>query len=160
MKSSFPMSIKAIVGSSVISLSSSHVEIPCSEISHILVEFGNEITIPKEDFELPLLLTGSDMNVSLKDNVTTNIDGEELHMLVYQGDSNFTVIQKVCTSNEELEIIETNGDLIMTINGFAILEENKVSYTYNDVEIVIYGDDMNINAYFDVANGIEVSWSK
>ena len=117
-------------------------------------------SVPKEDFELPLLLTGSDMNVSLKDNVTTNIDGEELHMLVYQGDSNFTVIQKVCTSNEELEIIETNGDLIMTINGFAILEENKVSYTYNDVEIVIYGDDMNINAYFDVANGIEVSWSK
>lgn len=114
----------------------------------------------KGDFELPLLLTGSDMNINLKDNVTTKIDGEELHMLVYEGDSNFTVIQKVCTSNSVLEVIETDGELVMTINGFAILEENKVSYVYNNIEVVIYGDDMSVNAYFDVANGIEVSWSK
>ncbi len=114
----------------------------------------------KDEFELPLLLTGSDMNISLKDNVTTKIDGEELHMLVYEGDSNFTVIQKVCNSSSVLEVIETDGELVMTINGFAILEENKVSYVYNNVEVVIYGDGMSVNAYFDIANGIEVSWSK
>ena len=114
----------------------------------------------KNEFELPLLLTGSDMNISLKDNVTTKIDGEELHILVYEGDSNFTVIQKVCNSSSVLEIIETDGDLVMTINGFAILEDNKVSYVYNNVEVVIYGDGMSVNTYFDVANGIEVSWNK
>ena len=110
--------------------------------------------------ELPLLLTGSHMNITLKDNVTTNIDGEELHMLVYEGDSNFTVIQKVCSSNSVLEIIETDGDLVMTINGFGILESNKVSYIYNNVEVVIYGDGMSVNAYLDVVNGMEVSWNK
>ena len=114
----------------------------------------------KSEIELPLLLTGSNLNASLKDNVTTKIDGEELHMLVYTGDSNFTVIEKMCSASSELEMIETDGELIMTINGFAILEENKVSYVYNNVEVVIYGDGMSVNAYFDIANGIEVSWSK
>ena len=114
----------------------------------------------KEEFELPLLLTGSNLNINLKDNVTTKIDGEELHMLVYEGDSNFTVIQKVCSSYTELEMIDTDGELVMTINGFAILEDNKVSYVYNDIEIVIYGNDMSVNTYFEVANGIEVAWNK
>ena len=114
----------------------------------------------KEEFELPLLLTGSDMNINLKDNVTTKIDGEELHMLVYEGDSNFTVLEKVCSANQEMTIIDTDGELFMTINGFAILEDSKVSYIYNNVEVVIYGDSMSVNSYFDVANGIEVSWSK
>lgn len=120
-----------------------------------LVSGGN-----KEDFDLPLLLTGSDMNINLKDNVTTKIDGEELHMLVYEGDSNFTVLEKVCTSSSELVINETNGELVMTINGFAILEDNKVSYIYNDIEVVIYGDGLSVNNYFNVANGIEVAWNK
>lgn len=120
-----------------------------------LVSGGN-----KEDFDLPLLLTGSDMNINLKDNVTTKIDGEELHMLVYEGDSNFTILEKVCTSSSELVINETNGELVMTINGFAILEDNKVSYIYNDIEVVIYGDGLSVNNYFNVANGIEVAWNK
>lgn len=120
-----------------------------------LVSGGN-----KEELELPLLLTGSDMNINLKDNVTTKIDGEELHMLVYEGDSNFTVLEKVCSSSSEIDIRETNGELVMTINGFAILEDNKVSYIYNNIEVIIYGEGMSVNAYFDVANGIEVSWSK
>lgn len=120
-----------------------------------LVSGGN-----KEEIELPLLLTGSDMNINLKDSVTTKIDGEELHMLVYQGDSNFTVLEKVCSSYKEMEVIATEGELVMTINGFAILEENKVSYIYNDIEVVIYGEGMNVNSYIEVANGMEVSWNK
>lgn len=111
-------------------------------------------------FELPLLLTGSDLNINLKDNVTTKIDGEELYMLVYSGDSNFTVLERVCSSANELEVIETNGELVMTINGFGILEDNKVSYIYNNIEVVIYGDSLNVNTYLDIANGIEVSWNK
>ncbi len=120
-----------------------------------LVSGGEE-----KEFELPLLLTGSDLNIELKDNVTTKIDGEELHMLVYSGDSNFTVLERVCSSYSELEIIDTNGELVMTINGFGILEDNKVSYIYNNVEVVIYGDSLTVNTYLDIANGIEVSWNK
>jgi len=115
---------------------------------------------PDNEFELPLLLTGSDMNISLKDNVTTKIDGKELHMLVYEGDSNFTVLEKVCSAYNELEIIEVSGELVMTINGFGILEDNKVSYIYNNIEVIIYGDGLTVNTYFDVANGIEVSYNK
>ena len=112
------------------------------------------------EFELPLLLTGSDMNISLKDNVTTKIDGEQIHMLIYEGDSNFTVLERVCSSYSNLEVIDVSGELVMTINGFGILEENKVSYIYNNVEVIIYGDGLTVNTYLDVANGIEVSYNK
>lgn len=115
---------------------------------------------PGNNLELPLLLNGSDINTSLKDNVTTKIDGEEIHMLVYQGDANFTVLEKVCNSFSNMEVIETDGELVMTINGFGVLEDNKVSYIYNNVEVIIYGDGLTVNTYLDVANGIEVSWSK
>ena len=115
---------------------------------------------PDINYELPLFLTGSDMNINLKDSVSTNIDGEELHMLVYEGDSNFTVLQRVCTSYKDLEVIDVEGELVMTINGFATLEDNKVSYIYNNVEVIIYGDSLNVNTYIEIANGIEVSYNK
>ena len=115
---------------------------------------------PEINYELPLFLTGSDLNINLKDSVSSNINGEQLHMLVYEGESNFTVLEKICTSYSELEVIETDGELVMTINGFGVLEDNKVSYIYNNIEVVIYGDSLNVNTYIEIANGIEVSYNK
>ena len=40
----------------------------------------------------------------------------------------------------------------MTINGFGILEDNKVSYTYNNIEVVIYGDSLNVNTYIEISD--------
>ena len=40
--------------------------------------------------------------------------------------------------------------------GFASIEDNKVMYLYNGVECVIYGDNLTVAGYIDIANGIEV----
>jgi outer membrane lipoprotein-sorting protein len=119
---------------------------------------SEDVVSPMED--LPYMLTGSDLNIELVDSVVVNIEDENMHMLVYSGDSNFTVIEKVSNVCEELEVIETNGEIVMTINGFVILQEDKVSYTYNGIEIIIYGDSLDVATYLNIANGMEVSASK
>lgn len=119
---------------------------------------SEDVVSPIED--LPYMLTGSDLNIELVDSVIVNIEDENMHMLVYSGDSNFTVIEKVSNVCEELEVIETNGEIVMTINGFVILQEDKVSYTYNGIEIIIYGDSLDVATYLNIANGMEVSTSK
>jgi len=110
--------------------------------------------------DLPYMLTGSDLNISLKDSVVANVDNEELHMLVYSGDNDFTVIEKVSEEYDEIKILESNGEIVLTINGFAILENNKVNYDYNGVEITIYGDNLDVATYLNIVNGMEVSANK
>ena len=119
---------------------------------------SEDVVAPSDD--LPYMLTGSDLNIELLDSVVVNIEDENLHMLVYKGDSNFTVIEKVSNVYDEIEVIETSGDIVMTINGFAILEESKVSYNYNGIDVVIYGDSLDVSTYLNIANGMEVSSAK
>ena len=111
-------------------------------------------------YDLPYMLAGSDLNIELLDNIVVEIEEDNLHMLVYKGDSNFTVIEKVSNVYENIEIIETSGEIIMTINGFAVLEDSKVSYSYNGIDVVIYGDSLDVATYLSIANGMEVSASK
>ena len=110
--------------------------------------------------ELPYMLTGSDLNIELKDSVVVNLENENLHMLVYEGDNNFTVIEKVSEIEKEVSVTEVEGEIVLTINGFATLNDNKVSYTYNGIEVVIYGDSLDVATYLNIVNGMEVSTSK
>jgi hypothetical protein len=119
---------------------------------------SDNVVSPSDD--LPYMLVGSDLNIELLDSVVVEIENENLHMLVYKGDSNFTVIEKVSSVYEEIEVIETNGDIALTINGFVTLEESKVSYSYNGIDIVVYGDSLDVATYLNIVNGIEVSATK
>lgn len=119
---------------------------------------SEDVVSPSDD--LPYMLTGSDLNIELLDSVVVKIEDEDLHMLVYKGDSNFTVIEKVSNVYEETQVVETSGEIVLTINGFATLEESKVSYSYNGIDVVIYGDSLDVSTYLNIVNGMEVSTSK
>lgn len=106
--------------------------------------------------DLPLAVTGLDMNVSVKEQTNASIDGEKVYIMSYQGDANFTVVQKIIEGSEEMSITEVDGEMILLINGFASLEDNKVVYLYNGVECTIYGDNLKVSTYIDIANGLEV----
>lgn len=106
--------------------------------------------------DLPLKVSGSSLNISLKDETNANIAGEKVYIMSYEGDANFTVVQKIIESSEEISIVETEGDLVLLVNGFASLEDDKVTYLYNGVECVIYGENLQIASYIDIANGLEV----
>ena len=106
--------------------------------------------------DLPLDVIGLDMNVSVKEQTNANIDGEKVYIMSYDGDASFTVVQKIIDSSEEMNVVEIEGELIMLINGFGVLEDNKVTYLYNGVECTVYGDNLEVSTYIDIANGLEV----
>ena len=96
------------------------------------------------------------MNVSVKDQTNANIDGDKTYIMSYEGDASFTVVQKIVESSEEMNVMEIEGELVLLVNGFASLEDNKVTYLYNGVECTIYGDNLQVSTYIDIANGLEV----
>ena len=106
--------------------------------------------------DLPLMITGADINVSVKDQTNANIDGEKVYIMSYEGDASFTVVQKIVDSSEEMSINEIEGDLALLINGFAAIDEDKVTYLYNGVECTIYGENLSVANYISIANGLEV----
>ena len=106
--------------------------------------------------DLPLNITGLDMNVSVKEQTNANIDGEKVYIMSYEGDAAFTVVQKIIEGEEEMSVTEVDGELVLLVNGFASLEDNKVTYLYNGVECTIYGDNLTVATYIDIANGLEV----
>ena len=106
--------------------------------------------------DLPLTVTGLDMNVSVKEQTNATINGDKVYILSYEGDASFTVVQKIIEGSEEMSITEIDGDLVLLVNGFASLEDNKVTYLYNGVECTIYGDNIEVSTYIDIANGLEV----
>ena len=106
--------------------------------------------------DLPLNIAGLDMNVSVKDQTNANIDGDKTYIMSYEGDASFTVVQKIVESSEEMNVMEIEGELVLLVNGFASLEDNKVTYLYNGVECTIYGDNLQVSTYIDIANGLEV----
>jgi hypothetical protein len=74
----------------------------------------------------------------------------------YEGDVSFTVVQKIVEGSEEMNLTEVDGELTLMINGFASLENDKVTYLYNGVECTIYGDNLEVATYINIANGLEV----
>ena len=106
--------------------------------------------------DLPLGIVGLDMNVSVKEQTNASIDGEKVYIMSYEGDAAFTVVQKVVESSEEMSVTQIDGELVLLINGFASLEDEKVTYLYNGVECTIYGDKLEVSTYIDIANGLEV----
>ena len=106
--------------------------------------------------DLPLNVTGLDMNVSIKEQTNANIDGEKVYIMSYQGDADFTIVQKIIEGSEEMNVSQIDGELVLLINGFASMEDNKVTYLYNGVECTIYGNDLEVSTYIAIANGLEV----
>lgn len=106
--------------------------------------------------DLPLMVTGADINVNVKDQTNANIDGEKVYIMSYEGDAAFTVVQKIIEGSEEMSVTEIEGDLVLLVNGFASIDEDKVTYLYNGVECTIYGDNLTVANYISIANGLEV----
>lgn len=106
--------------------------------------------------DLPLTVTGVDMNISVKEQTNANIDGDKVYIMSYEGDASFTVVQRIIEGSEEMVVSEIDGELVLLINGFASLEDDKVTYLYNGVESTIYGENLEVTTYIDIANGLEV----
>ena len=117
-----------------------------------------EITSKSED--LPLYPANVDLNATLKDSTVANIEGQEIHILTYDGDKPFTIVQRLLTENSEVVTTLVEGEMIDLMNGVGFINEDTIMCVYNGVEYKIYSDALTQAELIEVANGMEVVVTK
>lgn len=110
--------------------------------------------------DLPLYPANADIEAVLKDQTTANINGESVHILAYEGSKPFTVVQRLLSKEDEVVVLEIDGEMIDLMNGIGFVKEKTISCIYNGVEYKIYSDVLSVAELIEVANGMEVVVTK
>lgn len=117
-----------------------------------------DITSKNED--LPLYPANVDLNATLKDSTVANIEGNEIHILTYDGDKPFTIVQRLLSENSEVVTTLVEGEMIDLMNGVGFINDDTIMCVYNGVEYKIYSDVLTKAELIEVANGMEVVVTK
>ncbi len=113
----------------------------------------------KED-ELPFLPTNSEITSTLKESSTYTINGKTYYILTYEGTKPFTLVQRLLDDSTEVVTNNIDGKLVDLINGWGIYHDGILTYCYNSVEYNIYSEVLTLDEMIELANGVEVSYSK
>ncbi|MBE6124453.1 MAG: hypothetical protein E7184_02845 [Erysipelotrichaceae bacterium] len=113
-------------------------------------------TVTSTITDLPLLPAGADVSSTLKESTKTVVNGKTTYILTYQGDTNFTITQKMASIDDFYSILEVEGEVVDLFNGFGWYNNGVLSYTYNGVEYNIYAKNVATSLLVEVANGMQV----
>ena len=86
----------------------------------------------------PVALMGSTLeneNIS-QVNDTTN------HVLKFTGEKAFTIVESASSSQETMNVIQIHSDLIDTLDGFAYIENNQMTYVSSGIVCSLYSNDL------------------
>lgn len=117
-----------------------------------------EITAVADD--LPLLPAGVTVSATLKEQTVAQVNGDKVHILTYEGNQAFTVIQKLLQKGETTVTVKIDGNLYDVYGGVAYQTGDVVTYIYNGVEYRFYSDVLKVNELIDIANGMEIITTK
>ena len=110
--------------------------------------------------ELPFLPVNTEVESSLKESSTYEINGSTYYILTYEGAKPFTMVQRLLEDNEIVTTNNIDGKLVDLINGFGIYHDGVLTYCYNNVEYNIYSEVLTLDEMIELANGVEVSYTK
>ena len=88
------------------------------------------------------------------------MNGYTYYILTYEGEKPFTLVQRLLKESEEVSLNNIDGKLVDLINGVGIYHDGILTYCYNNVEYNLYSNVLNLDEMIELANGIEVSYSK
>lgn len=110
-------------------------------------------------YDLPLYPVNADVDSSLKEVSNIKVNGETQVMLTYSGSQNFTVIETMAASHNEINEVEVNGELvdIYGICGYVVTNSNinKLYFTYNGISYQIWSNTESVSTLIEVASGME-----
>ena len=110
--------------------------------------------------ELPFLPVNSEVESNLKESSTYEINGSTYYILTYEGSKSFTMVQRLLEDNEQVVSNNIDGKLVDLINGWGIYHDGILTYCYNSVEYNIYSEVLTLDEMIELANGVEVSYTK
>jgi len=104
-----------------------------------------------EDIIYPLYIP-SETYLTSKDVLDT--DTGERVILTYSGSKNFVLVEEKATSSSDFEIIPVYGDPLLLNDSVAALQANSVSWTSNDMEYYLAGEDLSSEELLSIATSL------
>lgn len=105
-----------------------------------------------QDFPLlPLELLGSQL-VSQEE---CSINGTTTHILQFNGDKSFTIVESVEETAATPQIIETSAELVDLVNTIAMYENQELKYLYPGMVCSVYSDNMSKAEMIEVVNSLQ-----
>ena len=112
-------------------------------------------------YDLPYYPVNSDVDSSLKEVSNIVVEGETSVVLTYSGNDNFTIIESLAESYEQLTEIVVNGTIvdIYGVIGYYVSNNNinKLYFTHNGVSYQIWSDSEDVSTLIEVASGMELA---
>lgn len=104
----------------------------------------------------PVALMGSTLeneNISLV-NETTN------HILKFTGEKAFTIVESAVSTKDTIDVVQVQGKLIDTIDGFAYVEDNQMTYVSSGIVCSLYSNDLTEDEMLVVLSSMQASQVK
>lgn len=139
------------------------------------VEYNNEIN--DETFNSPsdldssvssTILTPQDLplypvslyNASLSKSNTYEVNGETRHILEYVGGKNFTIVQTLKEVHEDTQTVFKSGEMIDAIDMIGFYDGASCLGYYQNLEMNIYSQDLNVEEMMSVMSSLQVAVMK
>lgn len=117
-------------------------------------------TINRSDDELPFIVVDNIINSELNEQTEATIDGKTVYILSYKGNQNFTIIQSVLESNEEINYQSVSGTIVEFTQGLGVFNNSYLTYYYNGIKYEIYSNSLSVNEMIDIVSSLDVIESK
>jgi len=110
--------------------------------------------------ELPSLPHVDSVSSILKETTEASINGEKVYILTYEGNKNFTLVQKSIEANKDMNVKVVSGELITFYTGLGYFENNKLTYIEDNMEYQIYSSSLSVNEMIDVIDSLDYEDTK
>ena len=127
------------------------------DVNENINEARNNNSSVSDNIELPLYPVNSTLDSSLKEHSTYKVGNSEVHIMTYEGNKPFTVVQKILEDSESVVTLNLDGELVDLINGFGIYHDGILTYSYAGVEYNIYSDVLTLSEMIEVANAMDTA---
>lgn len=104
-----------------------------------------------EDIIYPLYIP-SETYLTSKDILDT--DTGERVILTYNGSKSFVLVEEKATSSQDFEIIPVYGEPLMLNDSIAALQANSISWTSNNMEYYLAGNDLSSEELLSIATSL------
>lgn len=130
------------------------------EIFHSPKDLDKEVSsFVLNDQDLPLYPVGI-FDSQLVNSSTFQVNGETRHILEYEGDKTFTVIQTLKSVKEETQTVFKSGEMIDNIEMIGFYDGGSCLGYYQNLELNVYSKDLSVDEMMSVLSSLQVAVMK
>lgn len=113
--------------------------------------------LQEEDLPLyPMMVFDS----KLIDKSVMTYEGEVRHILQFQGEHEFTVVERQRVVPEQTQMVIMQGELVDALDVIGVYDGNRMSVTYNQMEFSVFSDTLGPEEMMQVLTSMQVAVMK